>query len=498
MSHRRLGALAALVLVVVAACSPGTEGGGGQLEGTKWVVDSVWQDGALTVVAETAYADAEFTAHKVSGFSGCNTYDAIYRAGGRTLLITQPRTTLMACDEASMAFEQAFLAALGNSRFYTSRHDTLTIYDGDRNTIAVFNAAPRNPLLGKWVIAGYGTPPSTVNAILPDTQLDVTFGIASVGGFAGCNSFSGTYGTNGDVVRISQLATTRLACDQPIMDQETAVLAALQGVARIDSRGTQLNLESRDGQILVQLLRPSAIPEPSPSASADASATPKPSPSPSPSESPSPSPTPTATPTPKPTAAPTATPKPTAAPTEAPTEAPTTAPEPTPVPSTPPSFPPTAQCSLLPPDGAASVATLVYPGSWFTIEEPPELACRYFSSEAITVPADPATLDTPVRADLDPTPFADSVAAASDPASWQVVASSSFNVQGAPVTCVSALAAADGAGIPVGQARYACFADVQTAGTVTIWATGAPDETFVAESGVVTLMTFLSTFIAPG
>ena len=43
----------------------------------------------------------------------------------------------------------------------------------------------------------------------------------------------------------------------------------------------------------------------------------------------------------------------------------------------------------------------------------------------------------------------------------------------------------------------ACFADVKSAGTVTIWAHGAPDETFVAESGVVTLMTFLSTFTAP-
>src|SRR4051812_41106691 len=106
MSVRRLWALAALVLVA-AACSPGTEGGGGQLEGTRWVVESVWQDGALTVVPDTNYADAEFGGRQVTGFSGCNTYDALYRAGGRSLLITTPRTTLMACDEASMTLEQA-------------------------------------------------------------------------------------------------------------------------------------------------------------------------------------------------------------------------------------------------------------------------------------------------------------------------------------------------------------------------------------------------------
>ena len=270
MTHRRLGALAALVLVVVAACSPGP-GSGGILEGTKWVLNAVAVGGVLTVVPETEYADAEFTSRQVSGFAGCNTFDASYRAGGRTLFVTRPRTTLMACPEPALGLEQAYLNALENSRFYTARADNLTIYDGDRNTILTFDAAPRNPLLGKWLVAGYGTPPSTVNGILPGTELDVAFGIVAIGGSAGCNTFSGTYGTNGDIVRVSQLATTRLACEQPIMDQETAFLAALQGVARIDSQGPRVNLEDRDGHALVQLVRPSEV---EPEASASPSAVP--------------------------------------------------------------------------------------------------------------------------------------------------------------------------------------------------------------------------------
>src|SRR4051794_10017109 len=496
MSLHRLGALCALVLVI-AACSAGP-GAGGQLEGTQWVLSSVWQDGALTVLPDTAYADAEFDAHKVEGFSGCNTYDAVYRAGGRTLLVTQPRATLTACDPDSMAFEQAYLAALNASRFYTSRTDTLTVYDSGGNAILVYDAAPRNPLLGKWIVDSYGVPPSTVNAVAKDTQLDIAFGIGSVGGHSGCNSFSGTYGTNGNVVRVSQLATTRLACEQPVMDQETAFLAALQGVARIDSRGSQLNLEDRDGHLLVALVRPqppAADASASPVVTPPASATPKPTTAatatPTASPKPTATPSPTASPTPKPTTAPTASPKPTAKPTAAPTATPTIAP------SAPPSFPPTGQCDLLPLGGGATAAKLVYPGSWFTVTEPPELACRYFDAAEITVPADPATLDTAVRADIDATAFADAVAKASDPATWTVKTSSSFDAGGTAVTCISATAAADSAGIPVGEARYACFADVKSAGTVTIWAHGAPDETFVAESGVVTLMTFLSTFTAP-
>ncbi len=494
MNVRRLGALGVLVTVLVAACTGGPASGG-QLEATQWVLNAVWVNGALTVVPDTEYVDAEFDSRRVTGFSGCNTYDAFYQAGARTLFVTQPRSTKIACAQTSMDLETAYLTALGNSRTFTERGGTLTVFDGDRNSILTFDAAPRNPLLGKWVVDSYGVPPSTVTAVLPDTSLDITFGIVSVGGSSGCNTFSGTYGTNGNIVRISQLATTRLACDQPVMDQETAFLAALGGVARIDSLGNQLNLEDRDGHLLVGLVRPSTE-EPgasaSPGASQPASAKPSPSPSPSASAAASASPTakPTATPTatPKPTAAPTATPKPTAVP-----SAPASAP-----PSAPPSFPPTATCDLLPPDGGPVVAKLVYPGSWFTLGEPAELACRYFNPTEIIVPEDPTSLQTAVQAMLDPTPFADAVTKATDPANWAVATSSSFNVQGAPVTCVSAVAKTDAAGIPVGEARYACMANVNTAGTVTIWSQGTPDQTFVAESGVVTLMTFLSTFIAPG
>ena len=285
MSIRRTGALLALLVLVVTACSPGP-GTGGQLEGTKWVLNSLDVDGSLTIAPETVYADARFDSRRVSGFSGCNQFDALYQAGGRTLLVSQPASTLMACDEATMAFEAQFLALLQASRFYTVQRDTLTVFGAvGEGALLVFDAAPRNPLLGKWTVDSYGVPPSSVVAVLPDTEIDVVFGIGTVGGFAGCNSFSGTYGTNGTVVRISRLATTRLACDDAVMEQETAFLEALQGAALVEPRGATLNLTDRQGGIAVALARPMP-PEP------DASA------------SPTPSPTPEATATPTPTAAP--------------------------------------------------------------------------------------------------------------------------------------------------------------------------------------------------
>ncbi len=487
MRTRWMGALAALALLV-AACSAGP-GAGGVLDGTHWVLAAYQQDGALTILPETLYADAEFDGSRVSGFSGCNTFNGLYQAGGRTLLVSQLSHTMMACDEATMNFEQAYLALLDGSRFYDARANSLTIYSGSRDTVLVFDAAPRNPLLGRWQIDAYATSGGTVSGVLPGSALDVVFNITSVGGFAGCNSFTGTYGTNGDVVRIGALATTAMACEGVLMDQEAAVLAALKGAALIDSRGSTLNLTDRQGRLQVALSRP--LEQPSASASASSSGSPAPTASSTAKPSPTPAATPKPTPTPAPTAAPT--PKPTPAPTAPPTPAPTAAPS-----ASVPVVPATATCSLVS-AGGPTVAKIVYPGTWYAATTPAELACRYFDPAPITIPDGGSVPDTAVKADVVVTAYADVITASTDPASWTVAYQSEAIVRGTAVTCVAAIAKVAVDGLAAGDARYACFADVQAAGTVFIGTVGAPgDPAYAARSAVVTLMTLSSTFIPPG
>ena len=490
MTNRRIGAFVALAFLI-SACSAGP-GTGGTLEGTHWVLDSYDQDGSLTILPETMYADAEFGSSRVTGFSGCNDFRGMYRAGGRTLLISDLSGTLMACDEATMTFEQHYTTLLQESRFYSVRGNRLTVFGSGGTTALVFDAAPRNPLLGKWIVDSYATTPGTVVAVLEGTQLDVAFQITSVGGSAGCNAYSGVYGTNGNVVRVGRLATTNMACDAAVMDQETAFLGALQGAALIESRGSTLNLTDRSGGILVALSRPKPPVEASPS----------PSPGVTPAPTAKPTATPTATPTPPPTTAPTPKPTPTLAPTTAPTQkptpAPTAAPTAAPTVAPPASMPPTASCKLQASDGWV-VATIVYPGSWSTTTEPPEITCHYFDPEPITVPADGSAILAAVQADLSATPYQDAITAATDPATWKVSSKSETNVRGTAVTCIGAIAVVDSAGVAAGDASYACLANVQTAGTVVIRTTGAPsDPAFAEKAAVVSLMTMASTFTAPG
>jgi hypothetical protein len=167
---------------------------------------------------------------------------------------------------------------------------------------------------------------------------------------------------------------------------------------------------------------------------------------------------------------------------------------PTPPPSVPPTLPPTASCDLTV-VGGPKVAELVYPSTWFTLASPADLACRYFNPTPITVPADPTTLDTAIMANVVATPYATLVAAAWYRTNWDVRVGQQAELNGVALTCIGGVALTDASGFPVGQAAFQCFADVGTAGTVVVWATGPEDDPALqAEGAVVYLMMAESTF----
>ena len=236
-----------------------TEGSGGELQATRWVLSSYASEGALTVVPDGQYADARFTANRVKGFAGCNDFDAVYRTGARMLLISMPILTLAFCSEDANAFEGTYMSLLQASRFYSVRAGTLTIRGPDREILLMFDAAPRNPLLGSWVVDSYQDSTGAVVTPLPDTELTAVFRFAKVAGSSGCNTYQGPYTSNESIAAIGPLATTRMACAEDVMAQETAFLAALQGVGRIEPRADSVMLQDRNGGVSSS---PSFVPRP--------------------------------------------------------------------------------------------------------------------------------------------------------------------------------------------------------------------------------------------
>ncbi len=83
-----------------------------------------------------------------------------------------------------------------------------------------------------WLLLGYGDAgnPSVVE---PGTSVTLEFADdGSLNGSGGCNNFFGSYELTGDQIAIGQLGSTMMACDTG-MDQETAILAALQSAYKV-------------------------------------------------------------------------------------------------------------------------------------------------------------------------------------------------------------------------------------------------------------------------
>jgi heat shock protein HslJ len=73
-----------------------------------------------------------------------------------------------------------------------------------------------------------------------------------VSGSAGCNQYSGSYTASGSSITFSQLTSTMMMCDTPVMVQETAYLKAL-GVAKTYTvKGSQLSLFDSGGSTLAK------------------------------------------------------------------------------------------------------------------------------------------------------------------------------------------------------------------------------------------------------
>ena len=147
----------------------------------------------------------------------------------------------MGCGDAETAFESSFLTLLEQARYYNVRANTLTIRAAGGAIVLLFDAAPNNPLLGPWVVDSYASAPGALIAPIEGTELTAVFRLVKVGGSSGCNTYDGPYTTNGTLAAIGPLATTRMACAEDVMAQETAFLTALQGVGHLERRAQSIS-----------------------------------------------------------------------------------------------------------------------------------------------------------------------------------------------------------------------------------------------------------------
>jgi len=109
-------------------------------------------------------------------------------------------------------------------------------------------AAPGAALAGsEWKVTEINGQP-----IVANSTPTITFEEGRVFGAGSCNRFMGGYTVSGDglTLQMSQMASTMMACPEPLMQQEGAFLGALGSVKSYSVSGSTLKLTTADGKTI--------------------------------------------------------------------------------------------------------------------------------------------------------------------------------------------------------------------------------------------------------
>ncbi len=205
--------------------SAGTSAG---LPGTSWIVLTV---GGSDTVADHRPTMAFAGDSQVQGTGGCNGYGGPYTVDGDAIEVGELASTLILCEGDVGTQEAAFMAALNGAQTWRITGDGDLELSGAADIVAApegpeASGSPSSGLVGGWDLAEMG-PTADFAHLLPTIEFRAD---GTVSGFAGCNTFHGTYSSDGASLTLGPLATTKIGCPRPASAVEAEYLEALSGV----------------------------------------------------------------------------------------------------------------------------------------------------------------------------------------------------------------------------------------------------------------------------
>jgi len=248
MAARHFLVLAPALALVLAACGDDDESTPAatlppvELDGLAFVSESVeGQDLVDGSSISISFADGNLAAN-----AGCNSLSGGYTIDGDILVVDQLAQTAMACEEALMDQETWFSELLTANPTIALDGDTLTL-SGDGTTVTFTGAAAGGSLDGREFLS------QSVEGqeLVEGSTIRLGFADGSISAHAGCNQMNGAYTLDGDVLHVEALATTEMACEPPLMDQDTWLAEFLSSGPAVTLDGDTLTLTSGDVSIVL-------------------------------------------------------------------------------------------------------------------------------------------------------------------------------------------------------------------------------------------------------
>ena len=241
--------------VVLAGCtSTNTAPEPRSLDGSAWVLASLPGRSPVPGVTPTA----QFESGNVAGSDGCNRYALPFKTTGSTIDIGPlGPSTQMACPPDTMEQAAAFTAALLSARSFRTGEGTLELLDQSGAIVATLASQVQSLAGTSWNVTMINNGRQAVVGIVDGSTVTMAFDRAGrVSGSTGCNQYNAAYTADGNTLRFSAVASTRMACADPAVDeQEQAFLRALEAVESLHFESDRLDLRAADGALAIILQR---------------------------------------------------------------------------------------------------------------------------------------------------------------------------------------------------------------------------------------------------
>lgn len=203
--------------------------------------DNAWQataiagdNGDLAPVIEDTSAFVAFEDGQATGHGSCNRFFGPYEtSGGGDLEFGDLGTTMMACLDAIMEQERAFLDALISVDAYSIAGSTLEMRSSG-DVVVLFEAIPTALANTSWRLTSLNNGKQAVVSVVADTEITATFTEdGTLAGSSGCNTYRATWATENDSIDIGPPMGTKKMCQgEGVMEQEARYLEVLGLVTR--------------------------------------------------------------------------------------------------------------------------------------------------------------------------------------------------------------------------------------------------------------------------
>ena len=200
----------------------------------------------------------KFKSGQLSGNSGCNVFNSSYNLKKENQISINPiATSLRACGFKGLSRqERDYLDNLAKVTSYELKNEQIAFKDPQGETRLTFQRIkPASFVENLWKLENYNNGRNALVSPISDSNITLRATIdGQINGFAGCNTYRGSWEENNEEFILSPLATTRKLCNSPqnIMEQETAFLKAIGQVVSHDIHDTTLIFKDAEGKKLAQ------------------------------------------------------------------------------------------------------------------------------------------------------------------------------------------------------------------------------------------------------